>query len=63
LKVKKGKKDLSMLRKVVIVGYARTPIGSMGGTLASLTAPALGSIAIKGALEKASACLQRAAYV
>lgn len=42
-----------MAREVVIVGAARTPIGSFQGSLASLTAPQLGSIAIKAALERA----------
>ncbi len=42
-----------MPRDVVIVGYARTPIGSFLGTLSSLTAPQLGAIAIKAALERA----------
>ncbi|EEB05401.1 acetyl-CoA C-acetyltransferase Erg10 [Schizosaccharomyces japonicus yFS275] len=40
--------------EVYIVSAARTPVGSFGGSLASLTAPQLGSIAIKGALEKAN---------
>lgn len=40
-------------REVVIVGAARTPIGSFGGELASLTAPELGAIAIKEALQRA----------
>jgi acetyl-CoA C-acetyltransferase len=39
---------------VVIVGYARTPIGSFQGTLASLPAPKLGAQAIKAALERAN---------
>lgn len=38
---------------VYIVGVARTPIGSLNGTLASLTAPQLGAIAIKAAMERA----------
>ena len=42
-----------MARDVVIVGAARTPIGSFQGTLSSLTAPQLGAIAIKAALERA----------
>jgi len=42
-----------MARDVVIVGAARTPIGSFSGTLSSLTAPQLGAIAIKAALERA----------
>ena len=36
---------------IVILGGARTPIGSFLGTLSSLTAPQLGAIAIKCALE------------
>ena len=40
-------------RQVVIVGAARTPIGGFGGELASLTAPELGAIAIKEALQRA----------
>jgi acetyl-CoA C-acetyltransferase len=42
-----------MAREVVIVGSARTPIGSFQGALSSLTAPQLGAIAIKAALERA----------
>ena len=42
-----------MAREVVIVGAARTPIGSFLGSLAPLTAPQLGAIAIKAALERA----------
>jgi len=38
---------------VVIVGAARTPVGSFSGALSSLTAQQLGSIAIKAALERA----------
>lgn len=41
-----------MSKKVVIVSSARTPIGSFMGSLSSLTATELGSVAIKGALEK-----------
>ena len=32
----------------VVVGFARTPMGGMSGSLSSLDAPALGAIAIKG---------------
>jgi len=39
-------------RDVVIVSTARTPIGSFSGALASMTAPQLGSVAIKGVLER-----------
>ncbi len=41
------------MKEVVIVGYARTPQGAFQGTLAALTAPKLGAIAIKKALERA----------
>ncbi len=41
------------MREVVIVGAARTPIGSFQGALAALKAPELGAIAIKAALERA----------
>ena len=40
-------------KQVVIVGAARTPIGSFQGSLAALAAPRLGAIAIKAALERA----------
>jgi acetyl-CoA C-acetyltransferase len=42
-----------MARDVVIVGAARTPVGAFLGSLSSLTAPQLGSTAIKVALERA----------
>ena len=42
-----------MAREVVIVGAARTPVGSFLGSLSSLTAPQLGATAIKAALERA----------
>ncbi|HVE87456.1 MAG TPA: acetyl-CoA C-acetyltransferase [Myxococcales bacterium] len=42
-----------MARDVVIVGAARTPIGAFQGGLASMTAPQLGAVAIKAALERA----------
>ncbi len=41
------------MEEVYIVSAVRTPIGSFGGILSSLTAVQLGSAAIKGALEKA----------
>jgi acetyl-CoA C-acetyltransferase len=41
------------MREVVIVGAARTPIGSFLGALGSVKATELGSIAIKAALERA----------
>src|SRR5688500_10440370 len=39
------------MKDIVIVGGARTPIGSFQGTLSSLPAPRLGAVAIKCALE------------
>ncbi|MDT0685796.1 acetyl-CoA C-acyltransferase [Autumnicola psychrophila] len=41
-----------MNREVVIVSAVRTPIGSFLGSLSSVPATKLGSVAIKGALEK-----------
>lgn len=41
-----------MNKKVVIVSAARTPIGSFMGGLSSVSAPKLGAVAIKGALDK-----------
>jgi len=41
------------MREVVIVAAVRTPIGSFGGNLSSLSATKLGATAIKGAMEKA----------
>ena len=41
------------VKEVVIVAAVRTPIGSFGGALASLSAIELGAIALKGALDKA----------
>ncbi len=42
-----------MAREVVIVGAARTAVGSFQGALSSLTAPQLGAVVIKAALERA----------
>ena len=41
------------MKEVYIVSIARTPIGSFGGSLTGFTAVELGTLAIKGALEKA----------
>jgi acetyl-CoA C-acetyltransferase len=40
-------------REVVIVGAARTPIGSFLGSLSAVTAPRLGAVVIRAALERA----------
>ncbi|MFB6307545.1 MAG: acetyl-CoA C-acyltransferase [Flavobacteriales bacterium] len=41
------------MKEVYIVSATRTPIGSFGGSLSSVSAPDLGKTAIKGALNKA----------
>ncbi len=40
------------MSEVVIVSMARTPVGSFLGSLSSMSAPKLGAVAIKAALEK-----------
>ena len=40
------------MKEVVIVSAVRTPMGSFGGVLSSISAPSLGATAIRGALEK-----------
>jgi len=47
----------------VILGAARTPIGKMGGGLASLDATELGGIAIKAALERAGVAAEDVQHV
>jgi len=42
------------MKKVYIVSSVRTPMGSFGGSLSSMSATQLGSVAIKGALAKAN---------
>merc|ERR1719361_2907003 len=39
-------------RTACIVGAARTPMGAFGGALSSVSAPKLGAVAIKAALER-----------
>lgn len=41
-----------MSKKIVIVSAVRTPIGSFMGALSTVSAPQLGAVAIKGALDK-----------
>ena len=41
------------MKKVVIVGASRTPMGGFHGEMSQVTAPALGGAAIKGAIEGA----------
>ena len=45
---------MSKENSVVIVSATRTPMGGMQGDFAAMTAPQLGSVAIKGALDAAS---------
>ncbi len=45
-------KQKIIMRKVAIVSYARTPIGSFMGKLSTVPAVQLGATAIKGALDK-----------
>ena len=40
------------MREVVIVSAVRTPMGSFGGSLSSVSATKLASVAIKGAVEE-----------
>jgi acetyl-CoA C-acetyltransferase len=47
----------------VILGSARTPIGKLGGALASLGAPRLGGVAIAGALERSGVAADRVEHV
>jgi acetyl-CoA C-acetyltransferase len=49
--------------EVVVVGYARTPVGRFGGGLASLSAMELGGRAIAGALEHAGLPASEVGYV
>lgn len=41
------------MKEIFIVSVARTPIGSFNGSLSSLSAPQLGAVAIKAAMERA----------
>ena len=43
---------MSSADSIVIVGAARTPLGSFQGKLKSVTAPELGSAAIRAALDR-----------
>ncbi|NQY08074.1 MAG: acetyl-CoA C-acyltransferase [Flavobacteriales bacterium] len=41
------------MKEIFLISAVRTPMGSFGGKLSSVSAPGLGAIAIKGAIEKA----------
>ena len=47
------------MKEVVIVSAVRTPMGSFGGSLKSLSATQLGAVAIKAAVEKAGIAPQQ----
>jgi acetyl-CoA C-acetyltransferase len=51
------------MTKTVILSAARTPIGKMGGSLASVDATELGGIAIKAALERADIAPEQVQHV
>jgi acetyl-CoA C-acetyltransferase len=51
------------MTKTVILGSARTPIGKLGGGLASLEATELGGTAIKAALERADVAPEEVQHV
>jgi acetyl-CoA C-acetyltransferase len=51
------------MRTSVIVAGARTPIGKFNGSLSGLSAPELGGIAIKAAIERAGIAANQVEYV
>jgi acetyl-CoA C-acetyltransferase len=55
--------NLSSMRTSVIVAGARTPIGKFNGALSGLSAPALGGMAIKAAVERAGISPEQVQYV
>lgn len=52
-----------MQREVVVVGCARTAIGSFGGTLKDIPLSTLGTIVVKAALERSSAPAEAVGHV
>jgi acetyl-CoA C-acetyltransferase len=51
------------MQDVVVVGYARTPVGRFGGGLSSLSAMQLGGHAIAGALQRSGVAADAVEYV
>ena len=49
--------------QTVILGAARTPIGKLGGGLASIDATELGGLAIQAALERADVAPEQVEHV
>jgi acetyl-CoA C-acetyltransferase len=56
-------REIDQMPKTVILSAARTPIGKMGGGLASLDATELGGTAIKAALERAEVSPEQVQHV
>src|SRR4029453_7541229 len=52
-RIAKSEKEVSVMRQPVIISATRTAIGKFQGALKSFTAPQLGSIAVRAALERA----------
>src|SRR5689334_19927656 len=48
-----------MLKDVYLAGASRTPIGTFGGALAEMPAPAVGSAAIRAALQRSKVPLNQ----
>src|SRR5229473_3115717 len=51
------------MSKTVILGAARTPIGKMGGGLATIDATELGAVAIEAALQRADVAPEQVEHV
>ncbi|HUP65756.1 MAG TPA: acetyl-CoA C-acetyltransferase [Thermoanaerobaculia bacterium] len=51
------------MKEIVILGAARTPIGSFQGALSSMSAPRLGAVAIRCALSNAGVSPEQVQYV
>src|SRR3546814_510128 len=47
--------ERKMNKDIIIAGYARTPMGGFQGALASVSAPELGAVAVKAAVERSGA--------
>jgi acetyl-CoA C-acetyltransferase len=52
-RIAKSEKEVSVMRQPVIISATRTAIGKFQGALKSFTAPQLGSIAVRAAVERA----------
>src|SRR4030095_11462886 len=52
-RIAKSEKEVSVMRQPVIISATRTAIGKFQGGLKSFTAPELGSIAVRAAVERA----------